>query len=142
MRIALILMADIMVLVVALLAVTEYHALRRYASFTVPFTDRLIACGAIQSENRERILKEDRVVHAVGILLPVVIWIMLAKFFAGLSGVILFPVGVAALLVLLRPGMEEDDENRGQYYRVHKKYIDDIKYHDYLSKARQNAREG
>lgn len=35
-----------------------------------------------------------------------------------------FPVGVAAL----RPGMEEDGQNRKQNYRLHRKYIDDIRY--------------
>ena len=134
MRIALVVMADIMVLVVALLAVTEFHALRRYARFTVPFTDRLIACGAIRPENREAILREDRVTHAVGLLLCVVVWVMLSAFIAGPSGAILFPVGVVALLLLLKPGMGEDAENREQYYRVHKSYIDDLRYHEYLSK--------
>ncbi len=142
MRIALVVMADIMVLVLALLAVTEYHALRRHATFTVPFTDRLIACGAVRAESREAILREDRVIHTVGILLPVAIWIMLCRFFAGISGVILFHVGVAVLLAALRPGMGEDDENREQYYRAHRKYIDDVKYHDYLSRVRQEEPEG
>jgi len=138
MRTALVVMADILVLVVALLAVTEFHALRRFNTFTVPFTDRLIACGAIQPENRQRVLREDRVVHAVGIALPVVIWLMLSKFFAGVSGLIAFPVGVIALLALLRPGMGEDAENREQYYRVHRKYIDDIRYHEYLSRTAEH----
>jgi len=57
MRTALVVMADILVLVVALLAVTEFHALRRFNTFTVPFTDRLIACGAIQPENRQRVME-------------------------------------------------------------------------------------
>lgn len=138
MRTALVVMADILVLVVALLAVTEFHALRRFNTFTVPFTDRLIACGAIQPENRQRVLREDRVVHAVGIALLVVIWLMLSKFFAGVSGLIAFPVGVIALLALLRPGMGEDAENREQYYRVHRKYIDDIRYHEYLSRTAEH----
>ena len=139
MRTALTVMADIMVLVVALLAVTEYQALRRFSTFTAPFTDRLIACGAIQAENRGRILNEDRVLHIVGILIPVVIWLMLCKFFAGVTGLILFPVGVAALLVLLRPGMGEDNENREQYYRAHGTYIDDIRYHEYLARCQDQA---
>lgn len=139
MRTALTVMADIMVLVVALLAVTEFHALRRFSTFTVPFTDRLIACGAIQAENRGRILNEDRVLHIVGMLIPVVIWLMLCKFFAGVTGLILFPVGFAALLALLRPGMGEDRENREQYYRAHRKYIDDIRYHEYLAKCPDRA---
>ena len=139
MRIALTVMADIMVLAVALLAVTEFHALRRFSTFTAPFTDRLIACGAIRPENRARILKEDRILHIVGMLLPAVIWLMLCRFFAGVSGLVLFPVAVAALLVLLRPGMGEDMENREQYYRAHRKYIDDIKYHEYLAQRPNKA---
>ena len=142
MRIVLIVMADVMALVMALLAVTEYHALKRHATFTVPFTDRLVACGAIRAEDRERVLREDRAAHIVGIALPVVIWIMLTRFFAGISGAILFPAGVAALLVLLRPDAEENDETREQYYRAHKKDIDDIKYHDYLARLRRDLPEG
>ena len=137
MRTVLIVMADAMVLLVALLAVTEFHALKRYTTFTVPFTDRLIACGAVRPEHRERILREDRVSHMIGMVLCAAVWIMLSAFFAGLSGWVLFPAGVGALLALLRPGMEENDENREQYRRLHRKYIDETKYHDYLAQTRQ-----
>ena len=136
MRTLLIVMADVMVLLVALLAVTEYHALKRRATFTEPFTDRLIACGAVQPEHRAAILREDRVIHMIGLGLSIAIWIMLSAFFAGISGWALFPIVAAALLVLLRPDMEENNENREQYYRLHRKYIDDMKYHDYLANAR------
>ena len=136
MRIVLIVMADLMVLLMALLAVTEYHALKRRAAFTVPFTDRLIACGAIRPEHRAAILREDQVIHMIGLGLSIAIWIMLSAFLAGISGWILFPLGAAALLVLLRPDMEENNENREQYTRLHRKYIDDMKYHDYLANAR------
>lgn len=134
MRTVLIVMADMMVLAVALLAVTEYHALKRHAAFTVPFTDRLIACGAIRAGDRERILREDRAMHLIGIALALIVWVMLTAIFAGVSGAILFPVGVAALLALMRPDLDETAENREQYYRAHKKDIDDIKYHEYLEK--------
>ena len=136
MRIVLIVMADLMVALLALLAVTEYHALKRRATFTEPFTDRLIACGAVQPEHRAAILREDRVIHMIGLCLSIAIWIMLSAFFAGISGWALFPIVAAALLVLLRPDMEENNENREQYYRLHRKYIDDMKYHDYLANAR------
>lgn len=136
MRTVLIVMADVMVLLVTLLAVTEFHALKRYAAFTVPFTDRLIACGAIRPEHRERILREDRVSHMIGMGLCIAVWIMLSTFFAGLSGWALFPAGVGVLLALLRPGMEENDDNREQYHRLHRKYIDDMKYRDYLAQTR------
>lgn len=132
MRIVLTIMADIMALVVALLAVNEYHALRRRDSFTIPFTDRLIACGAIAAQRREGLLREDRIVHWVGIALSVAVWLMLAFFIAGVTCFIAFPAGVALLLALLKPELGETDETRGQYYRAHRNDIDARKYHDYL----------
>lgn len=135
MRIALIVMADVLALVVALLAVNEYHGLKRRKSFTVPFTDRLIACGAIDPSRREHILRRDLVIHGVGIALCVGVWIMLTVFFAGISGAVAFPVGVVALLAALKPEMGETDETRRQYYSAHREDIDDIKYHKYLEAA-------
>lgn len=132
MRVVLIIMADFLALVAALLAVNEYHALRRRASFTIPFTDRLIALGVISPGRREPILREDLVVHWVGIGLSVAVWLMLSAFFAGVSGYIVFPAAVAVLLFLIRPELEESDETRGQYYRAHKIDIDPLKYRDYL----------
>ena len=66
-------------------AVNEYHGLRRHKSFTEPFTDRLIACGAIDPARREHILKSDAIIHGVGIALCAGVWIMLTAFFAGIS---------------------------------------------------------
>ena len=141
MRIALIVMADVLVLVVALLAVNEYHGLKRRKSFTEPFTDRLIACGAIDPARREHILKSDAVIHGVGIALCVGVWIMLTAFFAGISGALAFPIGVALLLMRLQPEMGETDETRKQFYNAHRDDINDIKYHEYL-KAAGAAGEG
>ena len=132
MRIVLIIMADIMALVVALLAVNEYHALRRRDTFTIPFTDKLIAFGAIAAERRESLLREDLIVHWVGIALSVAVWLMLTFFIAGVTGAIAFPAGVVALLALLKPETGETDETRGQYYRSHRNDIDARKYHAYL----------
>ena len=138
MRTVLVIMADVLALVVALLAVNEYHGLKRFERFTVPFTDRLIAWGAIRAEDRERVLREDRVMHIIGIALCVAVWVMLSAFFAGMSGWIAFPAGVTALLVLMRPGSEENAENREQYYRAHKKDIDPMKYHAYIEAGGKN----
>ena len=70
MRVMLIIMADIMALVAALLAVNEYHALRRRATFTIPFTDKLIARGVIAPGRREPILREDLITaYQLGLLL-------------------------------------------------------------------------
>ncbi len=132
MRVILIIMADFMALVAALLAVNEYYALRRRQSFTIPFTDTLIARGAIPPARREPILREDLIVHCVGVGLAVAVWLMLSAFIAGVSGFIVFPAAVAALLFLIRPELGESDETRGQYYRAHKNDIDPLKYRDYL----------
>ena len=141
MRVMLIIMADIMALVAALLAVNEYHALRRRATFTIPFTDKLIARGVIAPGRREPILREDLIVHRVGIGLSVAVWLMLSAFFAGVSGYIVFPAAAAALLFLIRPGLEESDETRGQYYRAHKNDIDPLKYRDYLDSVGGKAEQ-
>lgn len=132
MRILLIIMADVLVAVTALLAVNEYHGIKRRDTFTVPFTDKLIACGAVAPEKRASILKADAAAHAVGIGLCAAVWIMLSAFFAGISGWIVFPVVAAGLLVALRPELGETEETRRQYYNAHKDDIDDIRYHKYL----------
>ena len=128
MRVILIIMADVLVLVTALLAVHEYHGLRRYESFVVPFTDRLISEGAIAADRREAVLREDRIGHIVGIVLSCAVWIMLSAFFAGLSGFVLFPVAAALLLAALKPEPGDTPENRSQFYNAHKKDIDAMKY--------------
>ena len=70
--------------------------------------------------------------HCVGIALAVAVWLMLSAFIAGVSGFIVFPAAVAALLLLIRPELGESDETRGQYYLSHKNDIDPLKYRDYL----------
>lgn len=57
----------------ALIAVNEYYALRRHASFTAPFTDRLVTCGAILENRRDTILREDKIAHVMGIALSVTV---------------------------------------------------------------------
>ncbi len=132
MRIALTVMADILILVTAVLAVHEYQGLARMKEFTEPYTDKLIAFGAIQKEKRESILREDRIGHLVGMALCVAVWIMLSLFFAGVSGWIAFPAGVILLLLALRPEKGETREARNRYYSAHKKDIDTLKYHEFL----------
>ena len=69
------------------------------------------------------------------------VWIMLTAFFAGISGALAFPIGVALLLMRLRPEPGETDETRRQFYNAHRDDINDIKYHEYL-KAAGAAGEG
>ena len=133
MRVILVIMADVLVLVTALLAVHEYHGFKRYGTFVVPFTDRLVAGGAIAADRREAVLREDRVGHIVGIVLSCAVWIMLSAVFAGLSGFVLFPVAAALLLAALKPEPGDTPENRTQFYNAHKKDIDAMKYSALMS---------
>lgn len=107
MRIMLIIMANLFVAVVSVLGVNEYFGLKRYASFVVPFTDKMIERGVVAAENREKLLREDRVTHWVGIALSLAAWSMLTRFIAGVSGVPVFLAAVGAQLVLLKPELTE-----------------------------------
>ena len=51
-------------------------------------------------------------------------------------------VGAAVLLALLKPENGETEENRNQYYRLHREDIDDVKYHLYLESAGAKAQPG
>ena len=133
MRTVLIVMADLLILLAALLAVNEYRGLRRYTSFVVPHTDRLIACGAVDPARREAILRADRLGHIIGAALCVILWVMLSAFFAGMSGVIAFPVGAVAALLLVREEPGDTRENRDRYYSAHKEDIDPVRYREYLA---------
>ena len=132
MRIALIVLANVFVVVVSVLGVNEYFGLRRYKSFAVPFTEKMVAAGVVAPGDRERLLREDRVTHAVGVGLSLVMWVMLWRFIAGISAVPVFAVATAIQLVALKPDMTETEATRGQYFNAHKSMMDAVKYHAYL----------
>lgn len=135
MRIVLIVMANVFVVVVSILGVNEFFGLRRYASFTAPFTDKMVGRGVIAPEDRDRLLKEDRITHVVGILLSLAAWAMLGRFIAGVSAVPVFLAASAVQLVVLKPDMEETSVTRAQYYNAHKSRMDALKYHAYLEEV-------
>ena len=132
MRIMLIILANVFVVIVSVLGVNEYFGLKRYGSFVVPFTDKMIGMGVIAAENRARVLKEDRITHIVGIGLSMVVWGMLTFFIAGISAVPVFVVAAAGQMVALKPDMTETAATRGQYFNAHKNHMDTMKYHEYL----------
>lgn len=136
MRIMLIIMADILVIVASVMCVHEYHSLKRHESFTVPFTDKMISLGVIDASRRGGILKEDKIGHLVGIVLALIVWLMLAKFLAGLSAIAVFVLAAAAQLILLKPSMTETQATRSQYFSAHKKDMNELKYHEYLGGLR------
>ena len=61
MRIFIAIIADIFIAIIALFAASEYFGIRRYNSFTVPYTDKLISLGVIEADKRETVLREDRI---------------------------------------------------------------------------------
>lgn len=132
MRIVLIVMANVFVVIVSVLGVNEYFGLRRYRSFVMPFTDRMVEAGVVSPGDRDRLLREDRTVHAVGVVLSLMIWVMLWRFIAGISAVPVFAVATAIQLVALKPDMTETTATRSQYFNAHKSMMDAVKYHEYL----------
>lgn len=132
MRILLIVMANVFVVVASVLGVNEYFSLRRYASFIVPFTDKMIKMGIIPSGEREKLLREDRITHIVGIALSLLLSAMLGLFIAGISAAPVFGIATIAQLAVLKPDMTETATTRAQYYSAHKGVMDALKYHAYL----------
>lgn len=136
MRILLIIMANIMVVVVSIMAVHEYHAVKRYASFTLPFTDKMVSLGVIDVSRRDSLLKEEKINHYIGIILSVIVWLMLAKFMAGASAIAVFVIAAGAQIIFLEPELTETESTRNQYFNAHKKDMNELKYHDYLNNAK------
>jgi len=137
MRILLMIMANVMVAIVSVMAVHEYHSLKRFPSFTMPFTDKLVSLGVIDSSRRDSLLKEEKISHYVGIILSIIVWLMLTKFMAGASAIAVFVIAVIIQLIFLKPELAETTSTRNQYFNNHKKDINELKYHDYLESLNQ-----
>lgn len=137
MRILLTVMANIMVGIVSIMTIHEYHALKRYTSFTVPFTNKMVSLGIIDASRCDKLLKEEKISHYVGIFLSIIVWLMLAKFMAGISAIAVFVIAVIIQLIFLKPELAETTSTRNQYFNNHKKDINELKYHDYLESLNQ-----
>lgn len=132
MRIMLIILADIFVAVTAVIGANEFFCLKRYESFTVPYTDKMISLGIIEADKRSSLLNEEKYSHYIGIALTFLCAGMLSKFIAQLSGIIVFIAVFAGLLIFLHPDMKETAATRSGYFRSHRTIMDIRKYHDYL----------
>lgn len=132
MRIMLIIMADIFVLITAIVAVYEFYGLKRYNSFTVPYTDKMISLGIIDPEKRDSLLLEEKLGHYIGIALATVCAGMLSVFIAKFSGAIVYIAAFAGLMLYLHPEMNETTATRNGYFKSHRAIMDIRKYHDYL----------
>lgn len=132
MRIILMIMADIFVAVTAVIAAYEFFGLKRYDSFTVPYTDKMISLGIIEADHREALLKKEKFDHILGIALATLCAFMLSRFIAKWSGAIVYIVVFAALSFLLHPDMTETPATRSGYFKAHRNEMDIRKYHDFL----------
>jgi len=135
MRIAMIVMANILVAVVTVMGVNEYFGLKRFDSFTVPFTDKMVRLKVIDAKRRDGLLKEEKINHYIGMLLSVAVCAMLGGFMAGIAAAPVFVVSVAVQLAVLKPELNETESNRSRYFNTHKRDMDALKYHEYLKTA-------
>lgn len=128
MRILIAVVADLFIAGISLFAAGEIFGLKRYNSFTVPYTDKMISLGIIEPEKRDFVLREDRMNHLAGIAISVLVCILMARFLAWPSGLIVFVLALAASLLLTHPDMTETEATREGYFRMHKSSIHPQRY--------------
>ena len=128
MRIFIAIIADIFIAIIALFAASEYFGIRRYNSFTVPYTDKLISLGVIPAEQREAVLREDRLNHAAGLAISALVCALMTRFLAWPTGAIAFVAAFAAACIFTHPDMEETAATREGYFRLHKARIHPQRY--------------
>ena len=128
MRILIAVVADLFIAGISLFAAGEIFGLKRYNSFTVPYTDKMISLGIIEPDRRDFVLREDRMNHLAGIAISVLVCILMARFLAWPSGLIVFAVALAASLLLTHPDMTETEATREGYFRMHKSSIHPQRY--------------
>ena len=139
MRIIIQVVTDVLIAVIALFAAGEFFGLRRYRSFTVPYTDKLISLGLIEPEKRDAVLREDRMNHLVVIAISVLACILMARFLAWPTGLIVFAVVLAASLIFTHPDMTETEATRDAYFRAHKASIHPQRYVAFIQSLKEDA---
>ena len=112
MRILIAIVADVFIAGISLFTVSEIFGLKRYNSFTVPYTDKMISLGIIEPDKRDAVLREDRMNHLAGIAISVLACILMARFLAWPSGLIVFVLALAASFLLTHPDMSETEATR------------------------------
>ena len=139
MRVLLIVLANAFVVIASILAVSEYQGLKRHDSFVVPFIDKLIAHGVVPAQSRERLLREDRIGHFIGLALCALLWGMLARFIAGVSAVPVFIASVALQLILLKPDTGDSEAARARFVSIHRRDIDAAKYRQFIESEKREG---
>ena len=126
MRILIQIVAYLLIAVIALFAAGEFFGLRRFRSFTVPYTDKL---------------REDRLNHGAGLAISVLVCAMMARFLAWPTGVAAFALAFAAACLFTHPDMEETPATREGYFRLHKARIHPQRYAAMVA-AMQEQKDG
>lgn len=141
MRIIIQVVTDVLIAVIALFAAGEFFGLRRYRSFTVPYTDKLISLGVIPADQREKVLWEDRVNHAAGLAISTLVCAMMTRFLAWPTGVIAFVAAFAAACILTHPDMVETAATREGYFRLHKARIHPQRYAEMVASMNRESED-
>ena len=137
MRILIVVVADIFIAGISLFTTSEIFGLKRYNSFTVPYTDKMISLGIIEPDKRDAVLREDRMNHLAGIAISVLACILMARFLAWPSGLIVFVLALAASFLLTHPDMSETEATREGYFRMHKASMDPRRYAEMVQSQRE-----
>ena len=140
MRILIVVVADIFIAGISLFTASEIFGLRRYNSFTVPYTDKMISLGIIEADKRDFVLREDRMNHLAGIAISVLVCVLMARFLAWPSGLIVFFLALAASFLFTHPDMTETEATREGYFRMHKASIHPQRYAAFAQSLRTDER--
>ena len=138
MRILIAIVADIFIAGISLFTAGEIFGLRRYSSFTVPYTDKLISLGIIEPEKRDAVLREDRMNHLAGVGISVLACALMARFLAWPSGLIVFVLALAASFLFVHPDMTETEATREGYFRMHKSSMHPQRYAAFVQSMKQD----
>ena len=138
MRILIAIVADVFIAGISLFTVSEIFGLKRYNSFTVPYTDKMISLGIIEPDKRDAVLREDRMNHLAGIAISVLACILMARFLAWPSGLIVFVLALAASFLLTHPDMSETEATREGYFRMHKSSMHPQRYAAFAQSMKQD----
>lgn len=139
MQIVVTIVTDFFIAAIALFAVSEFYALRRFNSFTVPYTDKMISLGIIRAEMRETVLRQDRINYIAGTAISLLACALMARFLAWPSGAVVCALTIAGACIFTRPEMNESDANRESYFRLHKASMDSERYGEMLRSAADAA---
>ena len=125
---------------ISLVTCNELFELRRYHTFTVPYTDKLIKAKLLPKGKRDDLLKEARIGNIVGVILSGITAVLTGWFMARPYGPLVFVLVVLGVQVFVHPDMTETPATRARYYEHHKGEMDLLKYDAFIRKVEAEER--